>query len=115
MSKRQAYRLALDTLAYMIVWAPDYPPSMPQTFEEAFAELCQYFEHLEAREQRAVSLDNVRMSREAAMRAKRLYDSGDIDPGRIEIQYAHRYLDLAKSCKPAVEPLFEPMRLPEGL
>lgn len=108
MRKQQLYQLASECIAFMIGAAPRYPKSMPQTFDEGFVELCGYLDDLLALEKRPISLEGLEKAKDAAMRAKRLFDSGDEDAGRIEIQYALRYLDLAAKGKPAVEPLFQP-------
>lgn len=106
MKKSELYQHATDSLAYMTIYAPYYPPSMPQTFDEAFVELSGYLDELTAREKRGISMIGIVKSRDAAMRAKRLFESGDETPGIVEIQYAHRYLELAAKGEPAVEPLF---------
>ena len=54
-----------------------------------------------------MSLMNLAKAQDAATRAKRLFDSGDDDAKRVEIQYAHRYVELAANGKAAVEPLFQ--------
>ena len=107
MSTREKYQLAIDLLAYMIVYAPRFPRRIKQTFNEAFEELCGYFDDLATLEKREVSLAGIAESRDAAMRAKALFDSGDDDAGCVEIQYACRYLDLAAVGQPAIEPLFQ--------
>ena len=87
----------------MILWAPNYPPSMPQTFTQAFRELCGYFEKLSATEGRDVSLVGIAKCKEAVVQAKKHFESGDEDSGRVEIQRAHRYLEFAAKGKSPAE------------
>jgi hypothetical protein len=98
----------------MIGYAPHFPARRRQTFAEAFDQLCKYFDHLLAAENREVSVASISKSREAAMRAKKLFDAGDEDRGSYEIQCAYQYLEYAAKGKPAAEPLFESPKQPRA-
>jgi hypothetical protein len=103
MRSNENYQLAVDCLAYMILWAPNYPPSMPQTFDQAFVELCGHFDKLSATEEKELSLVGIAKCKEAAVQAKKHFEFGDEDSGRVEIQRAHQYLEFAAKGKSPAE------------
>lgn len=107
MNLRKKYKLATDRLAFMIVYAPTFPPWARQTFKDAFEELCGYLDGLLATEKRGVSLSGIARSRQASLRAKQLFDAGEEDRGKFAVQYAYQYLEFAAKGRPAEEPIFQ--------
>jgi len=100
---KEKYQLAVEALAYLLAWGPDFPPWIGRTSGQTFEQLCGCLDELLAAETRPVSLVGIARCREVASRSRELLNGGNHPGAKLDMEYAILCLCLAAKGKPAPE------------